>query len=78
MDENDVIIFNVKGVDKLYQFSTGCCGTCNKFYQRSVLCGGCAKEYKTGELSINEPKCEHYIIKECYLKYLNDVLVSLL
>lgn len=47
-------------------FSTGCCGTCDEFYHRSYLAGGCRAKHRDGELSVTKPHCEHWKLKDMY------------
>lgn len=47
-------------------FSTDLCGTCEYFWHRSFLVGGCNKRNKEGEISVGAHKCDNWKLKESY------------
>ena len=60
------ITFKALAGATLIEMSTDCCGTCDNFYHRSYLAGGCKCKHEPGELSINHKKCEHWKIKPMF------------
>ena len=65
------ISFEVQGSTRTYMFYTDRCGTCEAFWHRGEIAGGCKDEIRLGEIAAHRIACDSWRLK---LKYREAVM----